>query len=167
MTATHAENLAPHDPKTGFRPVAHSWIVRKGPVHSSKGRLQEESLHNELSEYATRRLKRLLEDEQITPGTARRASVLLGAIAGRGSVFPHMSADDQDLTMLWLAGKATIEVVLSERGQIYVRCTDSRGHETTMGFFSTPPISRLRVQLGQLSRAVAAVNPRWRDIFVS
>lgn len=167
MTLTHVEGLAPRRQKAGFRPGAHSWIVRKGPTSPGTSRSQSETAHDELSEYASRRLRTLLETRQITSATARRARVILRAVAGRGSVFPHFSADDQDLTMLWLAGPATIEIVLSERGQIYVRSTDSAGEETIMGFFHSPPISKLRRQLAQISSAVASANPGWRDIFAS
>lgn len=167
MTLTYVESLKPRRQKAGFGPSAHSWIVKKGSASPGASRLQVAHVHDELSEYATRRLRALVESGQITPGTARRARGVLAAISSPGSVFPHISADDNELTMLWLAGPSSIEIVLSDRGPIYVRCTNSSGRESVMGFFQAPPLSRLRGLLARLSIAVASVNPRWRSSFAS
>lgn len=145
------------------RPIGYLRSRRSGPETSSAASLTPS--HSRANEYVTASLSRLTRDSALPPATVTRAREILQRTMTGDDLLPYLTADDDELHVHWIAGRASLELSIPPSGDIYVRVTNAAGSETYVDFVSRAPVAGLRRVIRQLTRVVEQGNPRWRQIF--
>lgn len=117
-------------------------------------------------EYARKRISELVDAEETSLLSAVRAVLQLRHALPVEGIYPQVAADENgELSFYWLAGQSRLEIVVPEKGAIYVRASGLTADLNEEGFFDALPAKRIRSIISELTKIVEKANPDWRRVF--
>lgn len=162
----------------GFKPLRRTIVFLVPstvmvPAHSGMSAQLESEDPTDLLRYVDSnisRLRRLAKTDgsvPVPPAVEQKLRRLLAHCASPSAVFPAVTSTERGGAHLyWRAGEQSIEVLLENAHEFYVRIAthagDTKFEQEGVGDL---PSAEIGAALADLSNRVARANPEWRSLF--